>query len=127
MLKSKAWLYGQLSTYAPLLALVGTSDRISDTRPEIIRLFPCVVILDENQRDREYADNRPIMSEQIYKIDIFTRVDLVTTTDIGIAVADFFDSVFFHCLSNGEIPDPAEGVRHRVMRFSRALFPSEVS
>lgn len=126
MLASKSWLYGQLSVYAPLLAIVPVTN-ISDTRPEIITQFPHVSILDENQRDREYGDNHPIMSEQIYKIDIYTRIDLVTTTAIGVVVADFFDGVFFHCLSNGEIPDPAEGVRHRVMRFSRALFPSEVS
>lgn len=126
MLASKAWIYSQLSSYAPLLSVVSFNS-IADYRPEIITQFPSVIISDDNQMDFEYVDNRAVMSIVRVKIDIFTKIELATTTAIGKPIADLFDSLSFHCSANGEVPDPIEGVRHRVMLFSRALFPSEIS
>lgn len=127
MLASKAWVFSKLSGYAPLVSVLGSADKISDYRPEIVTEFPSVILTDESQLDFEFVDNHPTMSALTVKVDVFTKIGLKTTTEIGIPIADLFDSLTFHCATNGEVPDPVEGVRHRVMRFSRALFPSELS
>jgi hypothetical protein len=126
MLATKSYLYSKLSTDAGLLALVGSSDNIVDAWPEEILTFPIVIYQDDNQSDGEYADNKPTMSRIRYKIDIFSKIDGVTNSEIGLQVARFFRDEFFNCGTNGEMQDVTEGVRHRVMRFSRELFTSDI-
>jgi hypothetical protein len=126
MLNSKADLYGKLSTDAGLLAVIGSSNNITDAWGETIESFPLVIYQDDDQKDGEFADNMPTMSRVRYRIDIFTKLDLATTSVIGQQVARFFRDAFFTCGTNGEVQDPTEGVRHRVMRFSRELFTSDI-
>lgn len=127
MLATKAWIYGQVSAYAPLLTVVGSDDRVVDARPEIIESFPLVVLTDEDQRDTEYADNVPFGSMVRVKADIFTDMESATTTAIATPLCALFLSLGFHCSGNGEVPDPSPDVRHRVLRFSREVFPSDVA
>lgn len=126
MLMTKAWIYGKMSVDAGILAAVGSTDNIVDAWPEQFLTFPLIVYQDDNQADGEFADNKPTMSKQRFRIDIFQKIDKGTTSAIGSAVALFFKDLFFTCGTNGEVQDVTEGVRHRVMRFSRELFTSDI-
>lgn len=126
MLATKAWLYGKLSVDSSILSAFGSVDNITDAFPEGIETFPLLIFLDKNQADMEFADNVPTMSAWAVDVHIFTKLDLSTTTTLAIPVYNLFSSLFFTCSANGEVPDPVDGVRHRVMRFSRELLPSDL-
>jgi hypothetical protein len=127
MLPTKAWIFGKLSALPGLLAVVGDASHISDMRPDIIEVFPMVIFTDEDQHDEEYSDNMPKASMQKFKIEIFSKLDLATTTAIATPIATFFTGLFFSCDSNGEVPDPVMDVRHRVLHFSRELFATNLN
>jgi hypothetical protein len=127
MLATKAWIYGKLAALPGLLAIVGDASHISDAWPDIVELFPMVIYTDSDQADDEYADNMPKASVQEFSIDIFTKLDTATTTQIALPIATFFAGFFFSCLKNGEVPDVAMDVRHRVLRYRRELFPTNLN
>jgi len=128
MLQTKAFFYGKLSTDSALISLLGSTNNISDAWPEVVNTFPMVIIMDDNQRDWEFVDNKPKGSSVTVTIHIFTKAKAgaPTTSAIGSAVALVFYNLDFACTSNGEVSDPVPDVRHRIMRFSRELFPSEL-
>jgi hypothetical protein len=126
VLSTKSNIYGKLSVDAGLLAVIGTSANISDMYPETVTVFPMVIYQDDNQSDGEYCDNKPTISRQRFIVHIFTKLDGPTTTAIGLQVARFFRDEYYDCGSNGEVSEPTEGVRHRVMMFSRELFTSDI-
>jgi hypothetical protein len=127
MISTKAYIYSTLSTDATLLALIGDATHISNFMPEVISVFPMVVFQDLNQVDFEFSDNLPIGSSADVQIDIYVKANAgaKTTWDIGSRVYDIMRDKFFACKYNGEVPDPTEGVRHRIMRFSREFFRGE--
>jgi hypothetical protein len=128
MLASKIWYWNTISADSALLIQLGGASHLADARPEVITIFPMVILTDEEQHDMEFADNKPKAVTQVVKVDIFTKniSGLSTTSEIGINVARIFDDLFFACLGNREVPEPLDGFRHRVMRFSRELFPSDL-
>jgi len=126
MLLTKAWVYKMFSTDSALLALIGATGHIVDAWAEKINTFPLVIIQDDTQMDAEFADNLPTVSKLRIRIDVFSKLDLVDTDDIGYEIARIMKMQYFTCGSNGEVQDPVEGVRHRVMRFSRELFTSDI-
>ena len=127
MLRTKAYFFTALSEDTALATALGSGE-IVDQYPDVIETFPLVVYQDDNQTDGEYADNQPMISRARVVVHIFTKATIgyPTTTTLGILVANVFKGLFFHCVSNGETPDDSVGVRHRVMIFSRELFPSEM-
>jgi hypothetical protein len=129
MLATKAWYWGKISTDAAILAQLGGITHLSDMRPEVISIFPMVILTDDGQNDREFADNKPKAVKVSIKVDIYTKAiaGAVTTSDIGINIARVLDSMYFTCIGNRETPEPLDSVRHRVMRFSRDLFPSDLT
>jgi hypothetical protein len=127
MLLTKTWIYGKMSTDAGILSVIGSTDNIIDMYPEAFLSFPIMSYQDDNQADGEYRDNKPSMTRQRFRIDIFTKLDgPYTNSAIGQKVAEFFTALDFNCGSNSEVMEPTEGVRHRVMRFSRELFASDL-
>lgn len=126
MLAIKPWIYGKMSNDSALVALLGTTDNISDSWPELFTHFPMVIYQDDNQQDWEWSDNIPLGTSSRIKVDIFTKIDGPTTTAIGMEIARIFRVNLFNCGSNGEVFDPTEGVRHRVMRFNRGIFPGQL-
>ena len=126
MLATKDKIYTMLTTNVALLALVGGADHIVSAWGETIEIFPLVIYQDENQSDMEFADNKPMASSVRYRIDVFTTTDLASTTEIGQAIAIVMMADFFTCGTNGEVFEVTEGVKHRVMRFSRELFTSDI-
>jgi hypothetical protein len=129
MLATKKYIYDKLKADTALVAIIGTAaDHIRDSWPETFTVWPLVIYQDDNQGDWHYTDNKPTGSSVRYRIDIFTKNDgiMPTTTSIGIAVANIFSGLYFNCGTNGEVSDVVEGARHRVMRFSRELFPSDI-
>ena len=128
MYQTKPWIYGKLSVDAGVLAALGSTGSVVDIRPETIETFPLIVYTDENQVDFEFASNKPTMSAQRFKIDIFGKTDGATTVEaIGGAVCSFFNGLFFTCTTNGDVPDPDISIRHRILRFSRELFATDLS
>ena len=121
MISTKELIYSTLTASSALQAKLGAAGRIFNFYPEVTAVFPAVYFQDENQSDFEYADNRPHGSSVDVKIDIFTKTGstLPTTWDIGEIVYEIMSGLDFNCGTNGEVPDPTDGVRHRVMRFSR--------
>jgi hypothetical protein len=123
----KAFYYSKLIGDAALAALIGIpADHIVDAFPAEVLTFPLVIYLDDNQEDMEYADNKATMSRARVTIHIFTKSDMATTTSIAMEIARIFNASYFNCGTNGEVPDPNPDVRHRVMRFSRELFASDI-
>ena len=123
MINTKALYYSKLIGNSALTTLIGGTTHIANACPEVIPTFPFVAFTDETQEDYEYADNVPHGEHIAVKIDIYTKINTgqPTTWDIGSLVYAVFAAEFFHCGTNGEVPDPTEGVRHRVMRFSREI------
>jgi len=108
-------------------AFISTA-HIVDSYPVTVETFPLLIITDENQTDGEYTDNLPTMSRCRIKCDVFTKDDPAspTSSTLGGHVARVFMAQFWNCSSNGETPDETIGVRHRVMRFNREVFASEI-
>jgi len=123
MINTKAKYYTLLTGNAALTTLIGGATHIANTHPEVITIFPFVAFTDDDQEDSLYADNAPHSSNVRMKIDIYTKINAgqPTTWDIGQLVYNIFKAQYFHCGTNGEVPDPTEGVKHRVMRFSREV------
>jgi hypothetical protein len=128
MVPTKAWLNTLLTGSSALVALLGSVAHIVDTHPSAITLFPMVCLTDDNHADMEYADNKPLMDSVSIKIDVYTKIDgaLPTTTAIAQIIIGLLADKFFSCGQNGEVPDPTDGVRHRVLKFSRELLPSDL-
>lgn len=128
MFNIKKYVFTQLSGSTALQTLIG-SGQVVDMYPNEVNTFPLVVYLESNQSDNEYADNKPETSRASVIVHIFTKSlkGFPTTTAIGIVIGDIFKNLLWHCVSNGETPDPNDSVRHRVMIFSRDLFPSDLT
>ena len=97
---------------------------IFDAYPETVEKFPCVIFLDDNQTDIEFADNLPLGDSIAVQIHIFTKAlsGYATTSAIGLVVAEVMKEQFFTCRNNREVQDVADNVRHRVMYFTREVF-----
>ena len=128
MVNVKKYVFTQLSGSTALQTLIG-SGQVVDMYPNEVTVFPLVVYIDSNQSDNEYADNKPETSRASVTVHVFTKTltGFPTTTSIGIIIADIFKNLLWHCVSNSEVPDPIDSVRHRVMIFSRDLFPSDLT
>lgn len=100
------------------------ASNIKDAYPSTIEKFPCVIFLDAEQSDREFADNLPTVDRLGVEVHIFTKAvsGYKTTTEIGLVVADVMKEQFFTCTSNREVPDIDDNIRHRVMYFTREVF-----
>ena len=97
---------------------------VLDAYPETIEEFPCIIYLDENQNDIEYADNLPLGNSITVQIHIFTKAlsGYATTSTIGLKVAEVMKENYFICRNNREVADVDVNVRHRVMEFTREVF-----
>lgn len=97
---------------------------VLDAYPETVEKFPCVIYLDDNQNDIEFADNLPTCDSLSVQIHIFTKAlkNYATTSTIGITVAEVMKENYFVCRNNREVQDVADNVRHRVMYFTREVF-----
>ena len=114
-------IYNTLLNDERIKAVVKT---ILDAYPTIFTKFPCVVFLDAEQSDTEFADNLPMVDKLGVEIHIFTKAvgTYKTTTEIGLVVADVMKENYFTCTSNREVPDVEDNIRHRVMYFTREVF-----
>ena len=97
---------------------------VLDAYPETVEKFPCIIYLDENQTDIEFADNLPQGDSIAVQVHIFTKAlsGYATTSAIGLVVAEVMKEQFFTCRNNREVQDVADNVRHRVMYFTREVF-----
>lgn len=116
-------IYLQLLSNALITALV-PGDNILNAYPNEIENYPCIVFLDENQNDTEYADNKPTSDRCSVMIHIFSKKldGYVTTSEIGVIIANVMNDDLWHCSQNGEIGDPDPDAEHRVMRFEKSIF-----
>jgi hypothetical protein len=123
VINAKSLYYSKLVANTALTTLLGGTAHIANACPEVITTFPFVAFTDDDQDDSMYADNVPHSSNVRVRIDIYTKINagMPTTFDIGELVYNVFTALYFHCGTNGEVSDPTEGVRHRVMRFSREV------
>lgn len=97
---------------------------IVDAYPSTITKFPCVIFLDAEQSDREFADNLPTVDRLGVEVHIYTKAvgNYKTTTEIGLVVADVMKENYFICTGNREVPDIDDNARHRVMYFKRDVY-----
>lgn len=116
-------IYSQLLSNALITALV-PGDNILNAYPNEIENYPCIIFLDENQSDGEYADNKPSADRCSVMIHIFSKKldGYVTTSEIGVIIAEVMNNDLWHCSQNGEISDPDPDAEHRVMRFEKSIF-----
>lgn len=116
-------IYNNLLNDSRITALV-PGDNILNAYPNEIENYPCIIFLDENQSDGEYADNKPSADRCSVKIHIFSKKldGYVTTSDISVIIAEVMNNDLWHCSQNGEIGDPDPDAEHRVMRFEKSIF-----
>jgi len=114
-------IYNTLLNDERIKAVVKT---VLDAYPTTFTTFPCVVFLDAEQSDAEFADNLPTVDKLGVEIHIFTKAvgTYKTTAEIGLVVADIMKENYFTCTSNREVPDVEDNIRHRVMYFTREVF-----
>jgi len=114
-------IYNTLLNDERIKAVVKT---VLDAYPTTFTKFPCVVFLDAEQSDREFADNLPTVDKLGVEVHIFIKAvgTYKTTTEIGLVVADVMKENYFTCTSNREVPDVEDNIRHRVMYFTREVF-----
>ena len=99
-------------------------DNILNAYPDSIEDFPCIAFIDENQSDGEYADNKHTADNCSVMIHIFSKKldDYVTTSEIGVIIANVLNEDLWHCSLNREVTDPDPSVEHRVMSFSKSIY-----
>lgn len=116
-------IYSQLLSNTLITAVV-PGDNILNAYPNEIENYPCIVFLDENQNDSEYADNKPTADRCSVMIHIFSKKldGYVTTSEISVIIAEVMNDDLWHCSQNGEISDPDPDAEHRVMRFEKSIF-----
>ena len=116
-------IYSQLLSNALITAVV-PGDNILNAYPNEIENYPCIVFLDENQNDSEYADNKPTADRCSVMIHIFSKKldGYVTTSEISVIIAEVMNNDLWHCSQNGEISDPDPDAEHRVMRFEKSIY-----
>lgn len=104
--------------------LTSIVEKVLDAYPNSITKFPCVIFLDDNQNDTEFADNEPLADNLSVQVHIFTKAlsGYKTTTEIGLVVNTLMKENYFACTSNREVPDSVDNVRHRVMYFTRGFY-----
>ena len=115
--------------YANLLSderikTVVDENNILNAYPASVENFPCIVFIDENQSDGEYADNKHTADNCSVTIHIFSKKldEYVTTSEIGVIIANVLNEDLWHCSMNREITDPNPDVEHRVMDFSKSIY-----
>ena len=116
-------IYNEIINDSRIVELIG-EDNIFDAYPNSVETFPCVIYLEGNQNDVEFADNLPIANSCSVDIHIFTKAlkNYPTTSEIGIVVGEVFKENYFVCTSNLETVDDNPEVRHRVMSFRKGIF-----
>lgn len=116
-------IYNELLNSESILEVVN-NENILDAYPDEVKIFPCIIFLDGNQTDAEFADNLPLANDCNVEIHIFTKTEnnYPTTSEIGIAIGEVFKNNYFSCNMNTEITDVRPNVKHRIMKFRKGIF-----
>ncbi len=115
-------VYGILSGNETIAGYVG--ENILDAYPNEVENFPCIIFLDANQSDTEFADNKPQADVAEVEIHIFTKAldGFPTATEIGEAVYVAMNENYFVLTGGRGLSDPDDEVRHRIMNFRNIIF-----
>lgn len=115
-------IYNELLNNSKITNIIN-EDSILDAYPNEVEIFPCIIFLDGNQTDIEFADNLPIANDCNVTIHIFTKTEngYPTTSEIGIVIGDVFRENYFVCDGNTEITDVRPEVKHRIMNFRKEI------
>ena len=115
-------VYGILSGNETIAGYVG--ENILDAYPNEVENFPCIIFLDANQSDVEFADNKPLADAAEVEIHIFTKAldGFPTATEIGEAVYVAMNENYFVLTGGRGLSDPDPDVRHRIMNFRNIIF-----
>lgn len=99
-------------------------DNILSSWPNEVETFPCIIFMDENQSDDEYNDNKPEANRCSVQIHIFTKKldGYVTTSEIGVIIAEVMHEDLWNCSQNGEVSNTDPDCEHRVMVFNKSIF-----
>ena len=62
--------YNTVLSDARITAVCST---VLDAYPETVEQFPCIIFLDDNQMDKEFADNLPLADNIRVQVHIFTK------------------------------------------------------
>lgn len=116
-------LYAELLSDSRITSLV-SEDNIFNSYPDTIENFPCIIFVDENQSDIEYNDNKVGGSSCSVMIHIFSKKldGYLTTSEIGINIAEVMNDDLWYCSQNREVSDPDPNAEHRVMVFSKSIY-----
>ena len=115
-------VYGILFGDEAIAGYVG--ENILDAYPNEVENFPCIIFLDANQSDTEFADNKPLADAAEVEIHIFTKAldGFPTATEIGEAVYVAMNENYFVLTGGRGLSDPDPDVRHRIMNFRNIIF-----
>lgn len=116
-------IYAKLLNDERITTLV-SEDNILNAYPASVEDFPCIVFIDENQSDEQYADNFATTSRCSVTIHIFSKKldEYVTTSEIGVIIARVMNEDLWHCSMNREISDTNPDVEHRIMDFEKSIY-----
>lgn len=115
-------VYGILAGNETIAGYVG--ENILDAYPNEVENFPCIIFLDANQSDTEFADNKPLADAAEVEIHIFTKAldGFPTAAEIGEAVYGAMNENYFVLSGGRRLSDPDPDVRHRIMNFRNIIF-----
>lgn len=115
-------IYSQLLSNARILEIV-PEENISNSYPSLISQFPCIIFIDDNQNDIEYADNKSLGTNCSVSMHVFSKKinGYPTTSEIAEAITEVMNNDFWNCSSNGEVSDPQQDVEHRVLNFNKSI------
>lgn len=116
-------LYNQIFSDERITTLI-PEDNIFNSYPDEIENFPCIVFVDENQRDSEYNENMPGASYCVLMVHIFSKKldGYISTSEVAVVISKVFNEKLWNCSQNKEVADPDPNAEHRVMVFEKSIF-----
>lgn len=117
-------IYNTRLNNSRITALVNENNILSSWPDKKIENFPCIIFMDNNQNDDEYNDNKASASSCSVQIHIFSKKieGYISTSEIGVIIAEVMNEDLWHCSQNGEVADPDPDCEHRVMFFNKSIF-----
>lgn len=89
--------------------------------PNEIKNFPCIIFVENGQRDLEFNDNLPQVNEVEIEFHIFTKKlsGYLTSNEIASKLDLVFRKDFWAMVNDTEVGDPDNEVEHRTLNYRK--------
>lgn len=112
MISIKAEIYKALADAFEPLGI-----KVFDFFPDELEQFPLVVYLEENNLPYQITNDKEVLSEISYRVDVWSED---STTEHAILINDVFFKFGIRRTLSADIPD-VTGLKHKMMKFEGIL------